>query len=348
MEPLTTRRDTLALGISALIGAAPFAASGFQDRNRSKSMTDKAQDQGLSPDLIPFISQPNVSMAVVAVVGVRWTRRMDVDLEVDSGPVTFQVVSAIHGTLRDGESIEVPAKRVVDPSARFRHNFDAWNTLALAPGERLILATRPGASPASWIGVAAKVVSAPDAPDVQAVRRAYRIEEARGDVAAKASMLDGALQSGLTFLVFYAIDYLRRHASERDATARILTAAAASPPPSEQKLEMGRALVRADFFRRAAKADPVNSLIVASLSNAFVQETEGSRLASWAQLVVSCILTDFTGDQVENRKIRMELIHAPGAPAANRVATAISLAESFATPDALPNLQELKRVWQTP
>ena len=108
-------------------------------------MAQTAQDEGLSPDLIPFISEPNVSMAVVAVTGARWARQMSGDLEVDSGPVTFQVISAIHGTLRDGQSIEVPARRVVDRSARVRHNFDAWNTLSLSSGDYLILAVRPGA-----------------------------------------------------------------------------------------------------------------------------------------------------------------------------------------------------------
>lgn len=311
-------------------------------------MADTPRDQGLSPDLIPFISQPEVSMAVVAVAGARWTRRIERDLEVDSGPVTFRVLRALHGSLRDGQSIEVPAKRVVDPSARAHHNFDAWNTLSLTPGERLILGAQPSASPMAWAGVAAKRVSGPDTPDVEAVRQAYLIEEARGDVAAKARMLDGALRGGQELLLFYAIDYLRRHASERAAAVRILAAAVVSLPPSEEKLDMGRALVGDEFFRRPGGADSVNGMVVASLANALVQENDGDRRASWAQLVVSCVLMDFTGGQGENRKIRFDLIHAPGAPAANRVASAISSAESFATPDALPNLQELKRVWQTP
>ncbi len=115
-------------------------------------MTDTAREQGLSPDLIPFISQPNVSMAVVTVVGVRWTRKMDADLQVDSGPVTFRVVSTIHGALRDGQSIDVPAQRVVDPSARARHNFDAWNTLSLTPGNSSFSPRSPARHPSSGGG----------------------------------------------------------------------------------------------------------------------------------------------------------------------------------------------------
>jgi hypothetical protein len=309
-------------------------------------MTDTAREQGLSPDLIPFISQPNVSMAVVTVVGVRWTRKMDADLQVDSGPVTFRVVSTIHGALRDGQSIDVPAQRVVDPSARARHNFDAWNTLSLAAGEQLILAAQPGATPLFWRGLAAKRVSGPDAPDVRSVRRAYIIEEARGDVTAKAVMLDDALRGGQELLLFYAIDYLRRHDSEREAATRVLAAAASSPPPSEQKLEMGRALVGSEFFQRPAQSDDVNNMVVASLANAMVQETDGPRRASWAHLLVNCVLMDFTGDQTENQRIRFGLTRASGAPTASRVVSAISSAEAFATPDVLPDLLELRRVWQ--
>jgi len=310
-------------------------------------MAQTAQDEGLSPDLIPFISEPNVSMAVVAVTGARWARQMSGDLEVDSGPVTFQVISAIHGTLRDGQSIEVPARRVVDRSARVRHNFDAWNTLLLSSGDYLILAVRPGASPRTWKGVAGRAVPGPDASDVQAVRRAYEIEEAGGDLAAKAGMLEGCLRSRQELLVFYALDYLRRHASDRSAAARILAGAVVSLPASEQKLEMGRALAGAEFFQRPAKADPVNRMVVASLASALVQEIDGSRRASWSQLVVSCVLMDFTGDEAENEKIRVALIYAPGSPAPDRVVSAISSAQHFATSDAQPYLLRLKRVWQS-
>ena len=311
-------------------------------------MAQTAQDEGLSPDLIPFISEPSVSMAVVAVTGARWARQMSGDLEVDSGPVTFQVISAIHGTLRDGQSIEVPARRVVDRSARVRHNFDAWNTLLLSSGDYLILAVRPGASPRTWKGVAGRAVPGPDASDVQTVRRAYEIEEAGGDLAAKAGMLEGCLRSRQELLVFYALDYLRRHASDRGAAAQILAGALASSlPASEQKLEMGRALAGAEFFQRPAKADPVNRMVVASLASALVQEIDGSRRASWSQLVVSCVLMDFTGDEAENEKIRVALIYAPGSPAPDRVVSAISSAQHFATSDAQPYLLRLKRVWQS-
>jgi hypothetical protein len=348
MDTLTTRRETLALGMrAALAVGSPFAAWGFQKRDRSKSMAGTTPAEGLSPDLIPFISKPDVIMAVVSVAGVRWARQTDQDLEVDTGPVTFRIVRVLHGTLRDGQSIEVLARRVVDFSARVRHNFDAWNTLSLTPGEHLILAVHPGGSSTAWVGDAAKDVPSVDAPDVQAVRRAYAIEDAAGDVAAKAGMLNAALRSGEHLLVFYAIDYLRRHAHEREESARVLASVAVSPLSSELRLEIGRALAGAEFFQRPGKDDSVNGLVVASLATALVQETDGARRASWAQLLMSCVLMDFVGDETENRKIRLALSHAPGAPNAARVIAAISSSEPFAAPDMRPKLQELAKVWQT-
>lgn len=310
-------------------------------------MAGTAREEGLSPDLIPFISKPEVSMAVVQVRDARWSRQMDGDIQVDSGPVTLYVVSAIHGKLRDGQSIEVPAKRIVNPAVRVRHNFDAWNTFSLVPGELLLLAVVAGDTPQEWTGVAGKAVPATDAPDVQAVRRAYAIEQAKGDLTAKAGMLDGALRSGNNLLVFCAMDYLRRHAAERETAVRILAGVVASPQSSDEKLEVGRGIVGADFFVRTANADAANGAVVAALANALVQETDGPRRAAWAQLVVSTVLMDFTGDPAGNARIGSQLSHAPGGPMTDRVVSAIASAEYFATPDALPKLRELKRVFET-
>jgi hypothetical protein len=344
MESLTTRRETIVSGLAAAL----IASGCMQDSNRSKSMTGTVRGEGLSPDLIPFISQPEVSMAVVAVMTTQWTRHKDQDLDVESGPVTFQVRRAIHGDLPEGRSIEVQATRVLEPTARVRHNFDAWNTLSLDPGELMIFAARPGGKAGTWIGVAARQVSTPDAAEVNAVRRAYAIEHADGDIAAKGGMLHEALRSEQEILLFYALDHLRRNAAQqREAGTQVLANAIASAPPSEQTLELGRALTAAEFFRRSAGADRVNTMVVVSLVKALVQENDSGRRASWALLVSSCVLMDFTGDQAENGKIRSALIQSAEMPEAGWVVSTIASAESSATPDAKPLLGRLRRAWQT-
>jgi hypothetical protein len=189
-------------------------------------------------------------------------------------------------------------------------------------------------------------VPAADAPDVRAVRQAYAIEEAKGDVAAKAGMLNAALRTGNNLLVFYAIDYLRRHKAEREQAVRVLAGTIASTPPSDQKLELGRALTNADFLERAAKADAVNGMISATILQALVQESDGRHRSDWAQLAASVILMDYTADEAENRKVRFALAHAPGAPMADRVIATLASAEQFATPDALPRLRELRAIFE--
>ena len=308
-------------------------------------MAVTARDEGLSPDLTAFISNRDVSMAVVTVIDTQWKRQMDQDLEVDLGAVSFRVVSALYGALQDGQTIEVSARRVVDPTARVRHNFDAWNTLSLTRGEHLILGVVPGTSPSKWKGVTAMAVKGPDAPEVQAVRRAFIIETAGSG---STELLRDSLLSSDDVLMFFAVNYLRRHVSDRPNATRLLADAVDAHPPSEAKLELGRALAGGDFFRHANKADAANTRVVIVIAGALVQETDGERRTDWAQLLLSCILADFTGDDAEDRKTRRALIEAPGMPAAERVVSALASAQASATPDAQPMLRELVLVWQMP
>jgi hypothetical protein len=308
-------------------------------------MAVTTRDEGLSPDLTAFISNRDVSMAVVTVIGTQWKRQMDHDLEVDLGAVSFRVVSALYGALQNGQTIEVSARRVVDPTARVRHNFDAWNTLSLTQGEHLILGVVRGTSLSQWQGVTAMAVEGPDAPEVHAVRRAYIIETAGGG---STELLRDALRSSDDVLMFFAVNYLRRHVSDRPNAMRLLADAVDVHPPSEAKLELGRALAGDHFFRPANKADAANAGVVKAIADALVQETDDERRTGWAQLLQSCILTDFTDDDAENRKTRRALIEAPGMPAAERVISALESAQASASPNAQRMLRELVRVWQMP
>jgi hypothetical protein len=301
------------------------------------------REEGLSPDLTAFISTPDVSMAVVMVIGTQWKRQMDHDLEVDLGPVSFRVVSVLHGALQNGQTIELSARRVVDPTARVRHNFDAWNTLSLTQGEHLILGVARGRSPSEWKGVTAMAVEGPDAQEVQAVRRAYLIETSGSK---STELLRDSLRSGDELLIAFAVDYLRRHVSDRPSAARLLGDAVDAHPPSEAKLELGRALAGDVFFRQESKADAANARVVKAIADALVQETDSERRTDWADLLRSCILADFTGDDAENRKTRRALIETPGMPAADRVVSALTSAQATAEPDAQLMLRELIRVWQ--
>ena len=338
----------LVSGVLAMAVMRPVAGWSDGNGDRSEVMTEAVQEEVLSPDLIPVISQEDVSMAVVVVREVAWTRGVEGELELDAGPVTFEVVSRLHGMLGEGERIQVRAKRIVELTARVRHNFDAWNTLSLKPGEFVLLAVRRGATGREWNGVAGRAISSPAAPEVEAVRRAYAIEGARGDLQAKAGMLGDALRNGTELLQFYALNYLRRSASDRGTAVRILSEAVRATPASDRELETGRVMSGGEFFVQRAKADAVNGMVVAALASALVGETDASRRESWAQLLASCVLGSFTGDEAENGRIRSALAHAEGVPKADRVLSALALAEESGQADERPRVERLKRVWETP
>jgi hypothetical protein len=312
---------------------------------RSNAMTTAVADKGLQPNMIPAISQSEVSMVVATVGGVHWHREVEYGREMDAGPVRFEVVEGIHGALRAGEEIEVPAKRVVDPRARMRHNFDSWNLLSLTPGECVLLAVRRGAGK-EWIGVAGRGIASPAAPEVDAVRRAYAIEEAPGGVAEKARTLGDALREGPDLLMLYALDYLKRHGTEREASVRIMAPVVVLPGSSDREMEVGRTLSGGPFFVRTAGADRVNGMVVASLATALVRETDAERQASWAQLLASCALMGFTDNEAENYRIRAELTHAAGAPPRDRVLAVLSRLEQTVQPDARPQLAKLQETWK--
>ena len=304
------------------------------------------QEQPLSADLIPAIFQPDLSMAVMKVQAFHSVRQLDGDQQIEVGPLVLLVSNVIHGDLHTDQVVEVRANRVADPLVRPRQGFNAWNTFPLVPNGLLIMAIRP-ANP--WNAIAAQMIASPNAPEISALRHAYAIQNLPGNVAANAAALTDALRSKQHILLFFALEYLRRHtSSEWPAATNVLAQAVTSAQPSDQTLEMGRFLAKDEFFRPSEKTNSVNGTVIASLCHALVQETDPTRRASWAQLVLSCLFNDFTNDQQQDHQIRSALAHSPGVPPAKNVIAAISAAEHSVEPDARPDLEQLKHLWQTP
>lgn len=306
--------------------------------------------QGLSADLVPFISQPDASMLVAQVYETQWTRRIEQDLEVEAGPVPFGVLEVLHGQApRTGEFIWVPARRIADPLIRVRNQSDRWNALPLRPGDILILAVRPTGDPRFWMGLAAKQVASAEAAEVAAVRRCYVMEEFQGSDQQRSQMLAEALRSGQDLLRFYALDYLRRHVQEARVTAvqLISNAIASAGIAPDHRLQLGTALAGQTFFVRDRKADEANQTVVAALATGLVHESDPRKRTSWARILASCVLMEFSAEPGADQQVRSALIRSPRNPPAQQVIPALGEAFLNGAPDEKTILDRLLKAWQS-
>ncbi len=307
------------------------------------------QAETLSGDLAPFVSQPDISMIIAQVENTHWTRKTDQGLELEIGSVVFRVAEGLHGTKpRPGDVIEVPASRVASPTIRVRNRSNYWNAVRLGPHDKLILACRPTDDPRVWKAAAARQISSPAAGDVTAVRQAYEIEEFSGSAPQKLKMLAGALQSELDLLNRYALDYLGRHATpQRDSAVQLLHDAILSPKtPSDHKLNFALALTGQTFLVRERKADPANQMIVGTLATALVNEDDTARRATWARILASSVLMEFSPDPQEASQIRSSLTRSPQNPPAARVNSVLSDVIAQSTGDEKEMVTRLLKSWQ--
>lgn len=313
-------------------------------------MTPAQQGDILSGNLGAFVSKPDVSMFVGRIEKTHWIQILDDSIERDIGPLEIRVLEVVHGeTPRKDETIEVPARRVKDPIIRVKNRYDYWNALPLEPGDILLMAGRFAEPPNRWKALAANQIESPTAPEVDAARRAYRIEEAPGDLREKSQMVEYALTSNQDLLQNYAVDYVTRHAdSDRDTGVELLHKAIASPQTAaDRKLDLGFALAGDPFLRRDKKADPANQTIVATLAAALIHERDPEDAATWSRMLGSAVLMDYSDDAKENHAVEMALVHSPRNPPAQNVTHALSGVASHGDPEDREIAMNLIKAWQS-
>jgi hypothetical protein len=309
------------------------------------------QVQQLSGDLVPFISQPGVSLLVVQLQATRWTHKLDRDegVEVEAGPVTFRTLEVLHGRIpHKGDIIEAPARRIADPLIRVRNRFDQWNALTLEPRDILILACQRGGAPLNWKVLGAIQIVSPNAPEVAAIRRCYEIEEFRGSPGQRSLMIEEALKSDQDLLRYYGLDYLARHAetNRESAVEMIRTAIASASTAPAHRLELGRQLTNLAFFNPSRKADHANQAVVASLAMGLVSESDPERRLTWARLLASSVLIEFSPEPEKDKQVRSALIRFVQAPSAARVIEVLSEVAARATGGEKEIVNRLLKAWQ--
>ncbi len=306
-------------------------------------------DQMLSANLIPSISDPSSSLVVARITGLRLARQSGSDPEVETGRVSLNVVAVIRSfTLVPASSIEVPVRRMAEPPLRVRNRINNWNALPLKEGDFLLAAVKPAGSPGVWQAIAAIQIQSPADPLVGALRNCNAIETFDGPMPQKREMLAGALASGQDLEVFYALDALgRRAVLGRDAGAELIARAIVGGRVAQaERLELGGCLAGLSFFRPDAKVDRTNQMVMVALAHGLVTATDPANRASWASELVSALGNEFSPHRDENDSLRLALIRSVTTPPAAQVIQALADAEQQVPREERPRIRELMHSWR--
>ena len=291
-------------------------------------------------DLVPFIAEPNVVLALARVVSATWTPLPSEARE--AGAVRLELIDVIRGQgLSSGAAIEISGKRLANEQSRDRERTDRWNSLAFEPGDLLLMALRPGNH---FSALAADPVDSPASPAVAALRRASEIERIE-PVEARRTALAQALTAPDELLRDYALDCLgRRGLASRAEAAGIIARAllAADLPPSAASSLVGE-LTSRHFYRYELGADPVNVQVIGSLAR-LVTSGESARRPLWAQFLAASLTIEFSKDPHQDAGMRASLIRAVTDPTPQRVIDALQQQLSAGTKD--PRVQKLLEAWR--
>jgi hypothetical protein len=291
-------------------------------------------------DLVPFISEPNVVLALARVVSATWTPLPSEARE--AGVVRLELLDVIRGPrLSDGAAIEISGKRLANENSRDHERTDRWNSLPFETGDLLLLALRPGDH---FLALAADPVDSPASPAVAALRRASEIERI-DPVEARRTALAEALTAHQDLLRDYALDCLSRRglASRAEAAAIIAHALfAADLPPSSRSSLVGE-LASRHFYRYELGVDPVNVQVIRSLA-ALVANGDSARRPLWAQFLAACLTIEFSKDPHKDAEMRAGLIRAVTDPPPQRVIDALQQLLSAGTKD--PRVPQLLEAWR--
>jgi hypothetical protein len=274
----------------------------------------------LQPDLVPFVADAAVSLALARIAGVEAAPAPGRGGE--SGRLAFHAVQLIRGAVpRAGDTFVVPYDRAQE-NYRSKDGANHWNRLRLAWEDLLLLACKPETPPTFWQGLAAQRVASPRAPEVVELRDCCRLEELRGRRVPLMTPYTEAFtkphlpQGPPGLLRRYVLDALdRRGVLERpEAVAVLATALRSKYVAPDERVVVADRLTSGRFFRPELGADAVNRHVVVLLTDGLLAETDPDRRKRWSYLLALCLLRRFAPDAGRDRDARLTLIRATGTP----------------------------------
>ena len=290
-------------------------------------------------DLVPFISDANVVLALARVVSAAWTPLPSEARE--GGAIRLELVDAIRASgLPAGATIEMAGKRLANEQSRVRERSDRWNSLPFEPGDLLLMALRPGTHLA---GLAAEPVDNPSSPAVAALHRASELERIE-PLEARRTAVGHALTSREDLLRDYALDWLGRRglASRTEGTGMIAHALFAPDLPASSRSSLVGELTSRHFYRSDLGAEPANILVIGSLARMLTAADSARPL--WTQYLAACLTIEFSRDPLKDAEMRAGLIRAVTDPPPQRVIDALQQLLSADPQDT--GVQKLLDAWR--
>lgn len=336
-----------------LLGMITTGCHSAQEGNQRRIKMDSyAVDQVdiLSADLVPFFGEPNANMLLAKIIGLKLGKQVENGLEVEIGPARLDVIDVLNSpTLKKGDTIAVPVKRIADPEIRDRNGINQWNNLDLTTGEMLLLSGRVLSAPDILMGQAAIHVDSAGDSKVDAARQCYAIERLKDDPDKKRSLLLEALIQPEDLLRYYALDVLgRRSVLGRAEGAELISEAIASVNIEPQnRVELGYYLTRQYFFDNELKADPANVTVVEALAWGLVSEKDADLRMEWLNYLGSCVLGEFSARKETDQSLRYALIRAMKTPPADQVTDTLAKMERSTQAEEHERVKELMQVWHS-
>jgi hypothetical protein len=291
-------------------------------------------------DLVPFISDSNVVLALARVASATWTPLPSEARE--GGAIRLELVDVIRASgLPAGATIEMAGKRLANEQSRVRERSDRWNSLPFEPGDLLLMALRPGTQ---FAGLAADPVGSASNPAVAALHRASEIERIE-TMEARREAVGQALTAHEDLLRDYALDWLgsRGLASRTEGAGTIARALFAPDLPASSRSSLAGELTSRHFYRSDLGAEPANVLVIGSLA-ALLTAADSSRRPLWTQYLAACLTIEFSKDPLKDAEMRAGLIRAVTDPPPQRVIDALQQLLSAGTQDT--RVQKLLDAWR--
>jgi hypothetical protein len=286
----------------------------------------------ISGDLAPFVFDPAAAFALLQVAGVQ----ARVEGEVEHGTCSARVVEPLRpDTPAPGASVSFPFARVADERTRLGAGVNAWNTLRLEPGARLLVAWRAlDAGRGLYALRAAASVSESDSREVAETKAALAVQALPPGSPQREARLGESLVTGKDILRRYAGWAVGQRALvPRDVGVRLLAQAIeSSKTPDEHDEALAAFLLDPPLYDPDKGADAPNAQVLTLLARRVVT-AEPKSAAIWLRYLASRVLPELAEDPDDDAARRRSLIRAVQVPA-KAMSERLTLLSTMPGPDA--------------
>jgi hypothetical protein len=261
-------------------------------------------------DLAPFVFELGAGFAIVEIVGVA-AQAPPADQE--HGTIEARVLETIRPqTPRAGTTVTFEYVREAAEEARPGRHFNAWNTLPLEKGARLLVAWKPAdTSRTQYAVLAGDTVTDVQGPSVRELREAVAIHALPANSALRPERLAEALVGGTGVLRRYACAAVGpRQAVPRDEGVGLLRAATGSARSTpDDDLALAETLMDPPLLDPEKGDDAPNVVALTTLAEGFIN-SDPAHAGLWFRFFYSRVMCTLSDDPDDDRRHRRDLLRA--------------------------------------